>query len=187
MKKEIELKFCPIDKEATRKKLTNAGFKLITPEFMMHRIVFDNPHFPDRWGRVRKESDKTTMAIKRVLKETIDGTEEAETIVQSVEDGVSFMNAAGFIPKSNQENYREIWQKGCLEATLDTWPGLPTALELESVDEESIYDAISALGFNKNEAMFGSIDIAYEYILGIPRDYICKLSEITFANPPKKA
>lgn len=186
MNKEIELKFCPVNKEDLRKKLKQAGFILVTPEFLMHRITFHNPSLPDRWGRVRQESGKITMTIKRVLSEQIDGTEEIETTVPSVEVGISFMKAAGFTPKSNQENYREIWQKDETEATLDTWPGLPTALEIESTNENNIYDTISALDLNKDNAMFGSIDITYEKLLNIPKEQICTLPEITFTNPPKK-
>ncbi|MDR2934227.1 MAG: CYTH domain-containing protein [Rickettsiales bacterium] len=192
MKKEIELKFCPVNKDEIRKKLSVAGFKMITPEFLMHRITFANPNLTDRWGRVRQEANKITMAIKRVVdKNTIDGTEEIEVVVPSVDIGVSFMAAVGFFPKSNQENYREIWQKNDVEATLDTWPGLPTMIEIESLNTdnditENIYATIDALGFDKKNAQFGSIDLVYENVLNIPWKYICELPEITFANPPKK-
>lgn len=42
------------------------------------------------------------------------------------------------------------------------------------------------LNFDFEEAIFGSVDIAYEKELGIPAETIVRLPEITFANPPKK-
>ncbi len=186
MKSEIELKFCPVDKDEMRKKLSNVGFIMTSPEFLMQRVTLHNPNLPDRWARVRQEYGKITLTIKRVLKEAIDGTEEEEVNVSSFEGAIDLMIAAGFRKTSYQENYRETWDKDGVEAAIDTWPGLPPLVELEGPDESSVYNAVELLGLDRNEAKFGSVDYTYERVMGIPRKVIYTIPEITFANPPKK-
>ena len=123
MLQEIEAKFCPVDKDECRKKLKELGFQLQQPEFLMKRVTFFSETLTDRWGRVRQEAKNVTMAIKKVVDKTrIDGTEEIEVIIPSMEHGLKFMEACGFNQTSYQENLREIWLQGETEATLDTWP-----------------------------------------------------------------
>ena len=187
MKKEIEAKFCPIDKGQCREKLKENNFILKQSEFLMTRITLHNNVLSDRWGRVRQEAKKVTMTIKRVLDSTkIDGTEEVEIVVDSIELGLQFMHACGFSQTSFQENYREIWTLGDTEVTLDTWPGIPPLIEIEGTDESTVFNICDLLGFKKEDALYGSIDNVYEKIINIPATDIIKLSEITFSSPPIK-
>ncbi|MCL1902261.1 MAG: adenylyl cyclase [Alphaproteobacteria bacterium] len=193
MKTEIELKFYPVNKDEMRKKLATAGFKLITPEFMMTRATFEGPDYlQGAWGRVRIEKDQITMAIKRVESRCITGTFESQVVVDSFDAAVDFMTAAGFRKRSMQENTREIWARDGVECTIDTWPGLEPFIEIESglSDEDAavaaVYKAVSDLGFNKDDAMFGSVGLVYQKILGIPWREMYDISELTFANPPQK-
>ncbi|MCL2017406.1 MAG: CYTH domain-containing protein [Alphaproteobacteria bacterium] len=193
MVKEIELKFYPVDKDEIRGRLSAAGFRLDAPEFMMTRATFDAPpHLGKSWGRVRTEKDRVTMSIKCVDSLCLTGTSEWQVVVNSFDAAVGFMSAAGFRKKAIQENTREIWIRESVEATIDTWPGLDPYIEIESEasDEDiavaAVYKAVSDLGFNKDDAMFGSSDLVYEKILGIPSHDICSLPEITFDNPPVK-
>jgi len=186
MKTEIELKFYPIDKDKMRQKLRAAGFTLVSPEFMMTRAVFHNPHLKDRWGRVRQEPDNVTMSIKRVKDYTLLGTEEAELVVDSFEAASAFMEDAGFLKTSFQESMREIWRKGNVEADIDHWPGLLPWVEIESDSEDAVHKTCAELGFDEEDAMYGSSDFVYEKYLGIPRNEINTMPQITFANPPQK-
>ncbi|MCL1892268.1 MAG: CYTH domain-containing protein [Alphaproteobacteria bacterium] len=189
---EIELKFYPVNKDEIREKLHAAGFEMTVPEFMMTRATFDAPHLPGSWGRVRTEKDKVTMSIKCVKSQCITGMLEAQVTVDSFESAVAFMTMAGFIKKSMQENTREIWSRDGVEATIDTWPGLEPYMEIESelptedAAIAAVYKAASDLGFNRDDAMFGSSDLVYEKVIGVPSREICALPEITFANPPMK-
>ena len=186
MKTEIELKFYPVDKDETRRKLKAAGFELVAPEFMMTRICFHNPALDDRWGRVRREPDNITMSIKRNKGYGLTGTEEEELAVDSFDDAVSFMEAAGFEKVSYQESTREIWRRGEVEADIDQWPGLKPWVEIEANNEGAVRKACTELGFDESKAMYGSADFVYEKHLGIARDEINSMPEILFSNPPKK-
>jgi adenylate cyclase class 2 len=60
-----------------------------------------------------------------------------------------------------QENYREEWRLGDLAFDFDTWPGLPTFLEIEGPDEASVRQAAARLGLDYADARFGSVDTVY--------------------------
>ena len=48
----------------------------------------------------------------------------------------------------------------------DTWPGLPTFVEIEGPDEASVRQAAAALGLDYSQARFGSVDEIYKTELG---------------------
>jgi adenylate cyclase, class 2 len=188
MQKEIEASFLSIDKEMLRVKLKAAGFNLRTPEYLMRRKTFDfSPAAPgeNKWGRVRQEADKVTMTVKQVRGAGINDTYELELIVDDFAKACAFFEACGIPAKSFQENRREVWARAAVSVCLDTWPGLETYAEIEGPNEEAVRQTARELGFDFNEAVFGSADVIYEKTLGIPAEQVVLLPEITFANPPK--
>lgn len=188
MKKEIEATFLSINKEQIRALLKEKGFILKTKEYMMKRKTFDIPMKQGlkRWARVRQEYDKVTMTIKEVRGVSINDTYEVELVVNDFDVATSFLEACNLYAKAFQENLREVWVRNGAEATIDTWPGLNTFIEIEGENEEIVREISGELGFDFKEAVFGSIDLVYEKELGISADTIIHLPEITFANPPKK-
>lgn len=189
MKLELEAKFLNINPIDIRQKLTQLGFSLVQPEFMMKRRTFQFPETPGvrKWARVRNEGDKITIAIKEITDSTrIDGTREIELTVNSFESASELVRLFGVKESSYQENLREKWSKGDVEVTIDTWPGLQPYIEIESSTEQEVRDVSASLDFNFADALFGSSDIVYEKVLGIPSVDFIKLPEVTFNNPPKK-
>jgi adenylate cyclase class 2 len=190
MKKEIEATYLSVNKEDVQKKLKVAGFALETPEYMMRRKTFDFSRVApgrNKWGRVRQEADKVTMTVKEVRGSGINDTYEVELVVDNFDIASDFFETCDIPAKAFQENMREVWKRDGVEATIDTWPGLNPFVEVEAETEEVVRKVSKELGFNFDEAVFGSIDIVYEKELGIPAATIIKLPEITFANPPKKS
>lgn len=189
MKKEIEATFLSIDKNYMRAKLKEAWFDLKIPEYKMQRKTFDFSHISpgrNKWGRVRQESDKVTMTIKEVRGKGINDTYEVELMVDDFDTATAFFEACDIPAKSFQENMREVWVRKNVEVTIDTWPGLKPFVEIEGPSEDVVREVSSELGFNFEQAVFGSIDLVYEKELGIPVETIIRLPEITFAHPPKK-
>jgi adenylate cyclase class 2 len=60
-----------------------------------------------------------------------------------------------------QENYREEWRLEEVVFDFDTWPGLPTFVEIEGPDEVSVRQAAAAVGLDYAAARFGSVDEIY--------------------------
>ncbi len=189
MKNEIEATFTAVDKDVMRDKFKNAGFELYIPEYMMLRKVFDFSGIApgrNKFGRVRKEADKITMTIKEIRGAGINDTFEVELVVNDFDAACTFFEECGMKMKSYQETLREVWTRDGIEATIDTWPGLKPFVEIEGESEEIVRKASQDLGFDFNDALFGSVDVFYKKELDIPFDIINSLSEITFANPPIK-
>ncbi len=189
MKNEIEAKFLSVDKNSMRAKLKETGFELKIPEYLMHRTTFTFSRVtPERnkWGRVRQESDKVTMTVKEIRGTGINDNYEVELIVNDFDTACSFFEACDIQAKAFQENMREKWVREEVEITIDTWPGLNPFVEIEGVNEKKVREISNELGFDFDQAVFGSIDLVYEKELGILAEIIIRLPEITFANPPKK-
>jgi len=189
MKREIEATFLSVDRHFVRNRLNEAGFSLSSPEYLMRRITFEFPNVApghNKWARVRQEPDRITMAIKETLGPGINDNYEVELTVNDFNTAAEFLRGAGIRAKAFQENTREVWTRGSIEATIDTWPGLEPFVEIEGPNESEVRAASHELGFDFSQAVFGSIDYVYEKELGIAAKTINQLPEITFENPPRK-
>lgn len=188
MKNEIEVKFLAIDKDSIRAKLIDINFELNAPEHLMCRKTFDLPSLDGKkkWGRVRQEHNGITMSVKETRGSGIKDTYEIELIVNDFELACSFLETCGIKVKAFQESKRELWSRDGVAVTIDTWPGLNPFIEIEGCSESIVKNVSLELGFDFQNAVFGSIDRVYEVELGISSDDIIQLPEITFADPPKK-
>ncbi len=184
---EYEATFTKINKDEIRKKLKEVGAKLIRPEFLMKRHVYQPPiNIEEGWLRVRDEGDKITMALKQMTGTKITDQKELELTVDNYDTACRLLEAIGCYGKSYQETLREIWELDNLQLTIDTWPGLQPILEIEGENENEVKKTAKKLGFNWQDAIFWSADEIYERELGIPREIINNHTpEITFKNPPK--
>ena len=152
----------------------------------MLRKIFN---FPDadkilgKWGRVRREGTRTTMTIKQVKDPTsIEGTEEIEIEVNDFDKACEIFTILGMEESSYQENYREVWRlEGC-KITIDRWPGIKPLVEIEGETVEDVKKISGLLKFDFNKAVFGSVTIVYEQLLGLkPQDFL-QIKKLTFAN-----
>jgi adenylate cyclase class 2 len=82
-----------------------------------------------------------------------------------------------------QENYREEWCLGEVVFDFDTWPGLPTFVEVEGSDEASVRQATAAVGLDYAAARFGSVDEIYQCEMG--RDILAEPT-LLFASAAEK-
>ena len=171
MNNEIEAQFLDINKNEIRKKLKQIGAKLVKPEVLMRRIVFDvGPH---QFARVRDEGDKIVMTYKNVSDDkSIMGTKEVNVVVDSYENAILLLKSCGLEEKAEQESLREVWILGEVEICIDEWPWLPPFVEVEGPSEESVWDAAEKLGFKKSDAKFGSVDTTYQHYYGINPDIV---------------
>lgn len=172
MNNEVEAQFLDIDKKEIRKKLKEIGAKLIKPEVLMRRVVFDTG--PKTFARVRDEGEgKIVMTYKNVAdKNSILGTKEVNVTIDNYENGILLLKACGLTPKAEQESYRETWTINNTEICIDTWPWIPTFIEIEGPTEKSVWDTAEKLGLAKEKAKFGSVDSTYRHYHGIDEDTV---------------
>lgn len=188
MKTEVEAKFLDVVSEELREKLKQHGAQLIQPEVLMRRKVFD---YQDArlekigaWIRVRDEGNKITMSYKRLVDRTFQGTKEITLTVDSFDAAGDFLSAAGLDSRSYQETKRETWQLDGCEVTIDTWPWIPTFVELEAETEKEVEAAAAKLGFDWAQAMHGSVETAYQKYYDVTEEEIDHLEEIRFVPVP---
>lgn len=186
MKTEFEATFLKINKEDIRAKLKKVGAKLIHPEILLKRDVFDPPNLIEGgWLRVRQEANKVTLSLKKVDGDKITNQKELELQIDDYQNGVEFLKSIGAKHKSYQETKREHWRLNDIDITIDTWPGLFPILEIEGKNEEAVKYVSILLGFDYVQAYFGAVDILYQEELGISKEIINNLPIITFENSPR--
>lgn len=183
MNLEIEATFVEINKNELRAKLKAAGGKLIKPEILMRRIVFDTGEHS--FARVRDEGDRIVLTYKRQHNETLTGTEELNVEVSSYEDTIAILKASGLRAKADEESYRESWELNGTEIDIDTWPWIPSFVEIEGQSPEAVEKVATTLGFDMKDAIIGSVDEVYKLYYDVTSQYInYELSEIKFTAAP---
>ncbi len=172
---EYEATYENINKDDIRAKLIKLGAKLIKPEFIQKRIVFNLPQgheIENAWLRIRDEGNKITMSLKVLDGDKIYNQKETMLEVDSFKEAEKFLTLIGCKKKAFQESKRELWNLNGVEVTIDEWPFLEPFVEVEGRSEKDVKKMSNKLGFNYSEALFCSVDILYNRKYGIDLDKI---------------
>ena len=185
MQNEIEAQFLDINKDKIRSKLQSIGATCVKPEVLMKRVIFDvGKH---EFIRVRDEGGQIVMTYKNVSDDKdILGTKEVNVIVNDYDAAITFMQGTKLPIKAHQETLREIWKYKDVEICIDTWPWIPSFIEIEGPTEESVWSTAKKLDLNKSKAKFGSVDSTYNHYYGVDCDIVNSHTPIiTFeCSPP---
>ncbi len=179
---EFEATFINVDKAALRTKLQSLGATLLLPETLMRRTIFDiDKH---SFARVRDEGNRITMSYKHVDSLTLSGTKEICLEVDNYQHAIDFLRSCGLKIKAVQETYREEWRLGQAELDIDTWPWLPSFVEIEGPNEASVQATAGQLGYAMSDAFFGAVDQIYKVYYDVTDDDINYCPEICFTEIP---
>lgn len=188
MQTEIEAKWLAINPADMRRALKKAGAKLILPERLMTRCIFDHPNKRlekiGGWVRVRNEGDKITLSYKQLNDRTVHGTKEVNIVVNDFDATCKFLEAIGLKQNSFQETKRESWKLGDTEIEIDTWPWIPTFVEIEAKSEDELFRVAKKLKLSRYEALHGSVEIAYQAVYDVSEAEIDGWEEIRFSDTP---
>lgn len=167
MQAEYEVKILDIDVEKIKKKLDEIGAKKYL-EREMRRYVYDiDPQDQSKWIRLRDNGEKTTLTIKKIENDGIDGTKEIEVIVNDFEETNLLLNELGFFHKAYQENRRISYKFGRVDIDIDFWPKIPPYVEVESESQEKIERVVEMLGFELTQTTSMSVTKVYAERYGI--------------------
>ena len=146
-------------------------------EYFQRRYVYDfNPVDPHKWIRLRTNGEKTTLTIKNIVdKNSIGGTEELEIEVSSFDKANEILENLGYIARNYQENKRITYRLGDIEFDIDSWPMIPTYVEIEGKDSKSVEDIIDKLKLDKSKITNYDVTSIYKEIYGIDLLKIKKL------------
>lgn len=173
MAQEYETQVLDIDEREIEKKLRELGAKE-EPEILQRRWVFGMQD--GEWIRLREVGDKVAICYKNRQGQDISGTEEIETEVQDFEKTAEILGKIDFKEKYYQENKRRMFLLDDMEISIDTWPQIPTYLEIDAKSEEKVKEGLKVLGLEgKDVGHLGTKHIYDKYGIDLH-----SIKELTF-------
>ena len=121
--------------------------------------------------------EKSTLTYKNIISNTIDGTKEIELEVEDFEKANEFLEKIGFKNRSFQENRRIQYVLDDVEIDIDSWPMIPTYLEIEGKSERDIMSIKNKLDIDENKVTTLNCNDIYKQIYKID---ISKIKELKF-------
>ena len=181
MKSEIEARLleCDTEKILAKLKENNATF---VGDWLQLRYCYDfNPVKKNSWIRLRTNGTETTLTIKEIQTNKIDGTKESEIAVSDFFVTDEILNKLGYIARSKQENRRIRFMLDGVEIDIDFWPMIPAYVEFEAGSENEIRSVCKKLGIDFNNLTTLDVQSIYaKYGLDIN-----KMPEILLENDKK--
>ena len=127
---------------------------------------------PNKWVRLRNTNGRTTITIKHILNpkvqeengSNIQKVLETEMKVPSIEEGNSILEQLGFSFRNYQEKERATYNVNGVEVDIDSWPLIPTYVEIENDSEKVIFDTVKNLGLEQHEIVScNTADVYHKY------------------------
>ena len=172
MKTEYELRVLEIEPKSIINRLEELGANKIG-DFEQKRYVYNlNPAQDGKWIRLRTNGKKTTLTYKDIVRNTIDGTKEIEVEVSDFEITNELLEKMGYFNKGYQENKRIQYEFNNVEIDIDSWPLIPSYLEIEGQSEKEVTDMLKLLNINEEKVTALNCSYIYKKIYGIDIDKI---------------
>lgn len=167
---EFETQILEINPEEIAEKLRKLGAKE-EKEILQKRWVYDikclglTDSTKGEWIRLRQAGEKSTITYKNKSGSGMSETEELEIIVNDFDKAAEiFSKLNGFEGQYYQENKRHKFVLNKIEYTLDSWPKIPTFLEIEGESEEKVHEGLKLLELEgKTHAHYGLLTIYKKY------------------------
>lgn len=169
--REIEVKFLEIDKSALIEKLKNLGANDQGEELIKEQIFHDvEGKWPKdrKFGRIRATKKGYVFTYKHSEQRTATGVHEIEFKIDEPEKLKAFLVELGLVMDRENEKYRHKFLLDDVIIDIDTWPKVPTYVEIEGPTEASIQDTAGKLGFDYSKGVFGTASEVIEEIYKIP-------------------
>lgn len=163
MENEYEITVLDTDIKEIEKKLIEIGAVKEGDYFQKRKLYNFHEEYRGRFIRLRTNGTKTTLTIKdKSAKKEIGSVKELEIEVSDFEKTNQIMNMLGYEHSMYQENKRTIYRLGDVEFDIDTWPMIPTYLEIEGKSKEQVEEMIEKLSIDKKKLSLDKISEIYK-------------------------
>lgn len=163
MENEYEITVLDINVKKIEKKLLELGAIKEGDYFQRRNLYNFHEEFRGRFIRLRTNGAKTTLTIKdKSAKKDIGSVKEIEIEVSDFEKTNQIMNMLGYEHSTYQENKRIIYRLGDIEFDIDTWPMIPTYLEIEGKNKKQVEDMIEKLNIDKEKLSLDKVSEIYK-------------------------
>ncbi|MEJ0021092.1 MAG: class IV adenylate cyclase [Candidatus Doudnabacteria bacterium] len=169
--REIEVKFLEIDKAVLIERLLDLGSQDLGEELITEQIFYDKEKkwiSEHKFIRIRTTGKGIFLTYKHKEDRTATGTLEIEFQINEPGKASAFLTALDLVMFRTQEKKRHKFKLGDITVDIDTWPKIPTYVELEGPTEEAIMDASKKLGFDWSKGVFGTAAYIIEEVYNIP-------------------
>lgn len=181
--REIEVRFLEIDLPLLQQKLTALKAIDFGEDCLKEIIFYDQAgkwqYQEKKFVRLRKTKAGIFVAYKNQQEETATGTEEIEFTVDNWDKAKEFLERIGLVAFREQEKKRHSYKLGKVMVDIDTWPKVPTYVELEGPSERSLKEAAAKLGLDWSTVVFEAPRFVIERHYHIP---VSKLKYFTFSR-----
>lgn len=161
MKQEVEARLLDINVDEFISKLEATG-AIKVGDWLQVRKCFDFlPARKNSWIRLRTNGVETTLTIKEIVNDKINGTNESEIVVSDFATTEEILNKLGYVARSTQENRRIRYVLDGVEIDIDFWPLIPTYAEFESETEDQIKNVCKKLNVEFENLV--TIDVSSVY------------------------
>jgi adenylate cyclase class 2 len=162
MNTEYEIRILNIDVDKVINNLLEMGATKVG-EYNQRRYVYDLVKGnSDKFIRVRDNGEKVTITYKDKTIRTISGTKELEMKIEDFDKANELLNILGYNNGHYVENKRITYKLEDAEVDIDTYPDIPTYMEIEGKDEETVRKYIDKLELNEYEQTCDSLVKVYK-------------------------
>lgn len=163
MESEYEITVLDIDVSEIEKKLESIG-AIKQGEYFQKRNLYNfHEEYRGRFIRLRTNGEKTTLTIKdKSAKKEIGSVKELEIEVSNFEKTNEILELLGYEHSTYQENKRIIYKLGHIEFDIDTWPMIPTYLEIEGKNKEDVEKMIKILDIDEEKLSLDKVSEIYK-------------------------
>ncbi len=165
---EYECTVLNIDLDRIKSKLESLGAKNKGEKFQKRYTYDFNPVRKNSWIRLRTNGELTTLCIKQVVdKNAIGGTRELEVEVADFEEMNAILERLGYHHRNYQENKRNSYELNGVSIEIDSWPLIPTYLEIEGSSESEVLKVLKLMDIDESEMTTLDVESIYREIYGI--------------------
>lgn len=163
MNQEFETKVVDVDPASIISQLRTLGAHE-EPEFLSKRYVYVISTENIEWIRLRQQGEKpATMTYKYKVRgnTAIGKTIELEVQVSDFDKTKQILDKLAFLRVYYQENKSHVFHLHDIEFSIDTWPLLPSYLEVEAHNIESVQEGLRLLGLEGKDVGDKDIKVLY--------------------------
>lgn len=149
---EYEAKILDIEPRELARTILDKGGTAIGTARLQRRFVYDiDPGDQSRWVRLRDTGSETTLTIKEIASDDIGGTQETEITVSDFDTTNALLGKLGYRAKAYQENQRQSFLLDGAQLEIDTWPRIPSYLEIEASGRAEVVRVAALLGYSEDQ------------------------------------
>ena len=167
MNTEFEIRILEVDVDKVMHTLESMGATKVG-EYFQRRYVYDLvPDSSDKFVRIRDNGEKVTITYKDKTIRTISGTKELELEISDFDKANELLNLIGFNNGHYVENKRITYELEDAEFDIDTYPDIPTYMEIEGKNIEEVENILKLLNIDSSKVSALNCEDIYKEIYHI--------------------